>query len=137
MTFYLAVTAQGAKDSLDVFKGAPDTTLGSVGGLRPRERCLGGEHSTLGLIWTQHLMVRGLRTGGGPLPLAPGRAPRQSSHREASRLAGLSPITAHAKITVWEPGPARPRPSISQVNSLPVSPPPPQLADILLRRGWL
>lgn len=65
VTFY-AFKLQGAKDLLDVFKGAPAVTLGSVGGLWAGDRCLGGQHSTLGLVQTQHLMVRGPKRGGGP-----------------------------------------------------------------------
>lgn len=50
VTFYLAFRVPGAKDSCDVFKGATDITLGSVGGLWPGERCLGGEHAHCGLF---------------------------------------------------------------------------------------
>lgn len=48
-TFYLAFKVQGADDSRDMFKGAPDVTQGSVSGLWPGERCLGGQPSAPGL----------------------------------------------------------------------------------------
>ena len=38
-TFHLAFKVQGADDSRDVFIGAPDITLESMGGLWPGERC--------------------------------------------------------------------------------------------------
>lgn len=124
VTFYLAFKVQGTKDSLGMFKGAPPITLGLASGLWPGERHLGGEHSTWrGLFYAAPLDERSEEKGEGPraLPLHFQRPPPPCSwqstkselpHRGLS-LAGLSPITAHAKIAVWEPGPARPRPSIS------------------------
>lgn len=108
------------QSALDVFKGAPDITPGSSGNLWPGERCLRTAQYMEPHLYPAPLGERSEERGRAPepspssfrglLPLAPGRVPVQSSHKEASPLLGLSPITAHAKIAVWEPGPAPPTP---------------------------
>lgn len=65
VTFYFAFRVPRAKDSCDVFKGATDHP-GVRGWLVAWGEVLRRRAGTLGLVRTQHLMVRGLKREGGP-----------------------------------------------------------------------
>lgn len=127
--FHLVFKVQGTDDSRDTLKGA----LGgwSVSGLWPRRaECTRppGERSEerwgpnpLAPLWNLSL-------------LAPGWAPAPSTHSEVSPLPGLSQNSCLGAWARTAHAPASR--GLTACLSL-RAPPLPQLADILLKRGWL